>query len=67
MEAIKYQGSNDVLKRRLGLNHAIQNWTISASIKDDVEKRVLSKIRSYFDSNIFALIVVDFGLTRKSL
>ena len=67
MEAIKYQGSSDVLRRRLGLDRATQNWTVATSIEDDVEKRVLSKIWSYFDSNVFALIMVDSGLTHKAL
>ena len=67
MEAIKYQGSIDVLRRRMGLDHAIQNWIVFASIEDNVEKRVLSKIWSYFNSNVFALIMVDFSLIRKAL
>jgi hypothetical protein len=38
-----------------------------ASIEDDVDKKVLSKIRSYFDSNVFDLIMIDFDLTHKAL
>jgi hypothetical protein len=34
------------------LDRAIQNWTVTTSIEDATKKRVLKKIRSYFDSKV---------------
>ena len=38
-----------------------------ASIEDDVDEKILSKIRSNFDSNVFDLKMVDFDPTHKAL
>jgi hypothetical protein len=66
-KAIEFQGSNDQLRRRLGLDRAMENWTMPNSVEDVIEKKVLDKIRSYFNSEVFSLLMVDAGITHKAL
>jgi hypothetical protein len=66
-KAIEFQGSNDQLRRKLGLDRVMENWTMPNSVEDVIEKRVLDKIRSYFNSEVFSLLMVDAGITHKTL
>jgi hypothetical protein len=40
-KAIEFQRSNDQLRKRLGLDRAMENWTMPNSVEDVIEKRVV--------------------------
>lgn len=66
LEAIKYQGRNSK-SYKLDLEQAIQTWNIWSSIEDNIQKTLIAHIQELFSSQTFALIMVDSGMTHRTL
>ena len=45
----------------------MENWTMPNLVEDVIEKRVIDKIRSYFNSEVFSLLMVNAGIIHKAL
>ena len=67
MKLVEYQGTHDTHLQRLGLDRAIQNWTVWLDIEHAIEGKNLARIRALFTSELFCVIMIQSGLTHKAL